>query len=194
MIRLGFESFKNTVTITRKLIMDKVEDGQTVLDCTVGNGHDTLLLAKGVGNKGLVYGFDIQDLAIENTYKLLDKHGLADRVTLIKDSHEYIDKYIDEGVDFVIYNLGYLPGSDKSIITRPKSTLKSIKIALELLKGNGILVITSYIGHPGGMEEKERVEKYLAQLDQRRYSVLKHQFINHINNPPILYVVEKVGL
>src|SRR5699024_6431733 len=84
---------------------DYIEKGDTVLDCTVGNGQDTLLLAQLVGEGGKVYGFDIQKDAIMNTRRLLLKNKLNTNVELFLDSHEYIDNYIYEKLDLIVYNL-----------------------------------------------------------------------------------------
>lgn len=168
--------------------------GDTILDCTVGNGQDTLLLAKLVGPTGNVYGFDIQEVAINNTKKLLEETGIKTNVKLFLDSHEHIDKYIHKNLNFIVYNLGYLPGGDKDIKTTPDSTIKSIKKALKLLKDNGVLLVTVYPGHKGGMEEKLSVEELFSNLDQKEFHVLKYEFINQINHPPILYFIEKANL
>ncbi|MBC7032591.1 SAM-dependent methyltransferase, partial [Salmonella enterica subsp. enterica serovar Enteritidis] len=49
-----------------------VNPGDHVIDATVGNGHDTVYLAKLVGTTGHVDGFDIQSAAIEATTTALD--------------------------------------------------------------------------------------------------------------------------
>ena len=102
----------------------------------------------------MVYGFDIQEEAIARTMKLLEENNLLYRVFLIHDSHVKIDEYIQEPLDLIVYNLGYLPRSDKRIITRADSTLTSVSKALELLKENGIMLIVSYIGHPEDWKRK----------------------------------------
>lgn len=186
-----YKEIINTTKITRDIIYKSVKQGFKVLDCTIGNGNDTLLLADLVGDKGKVYGFDIQKQALEITLSKLIKENLEDRVNLIKDSHENIDLYIEEKLDLIIYNLGYLPKGDKNIKTNKRSTLISISKALNLLKSNGIILITCYTGHTGGLEEKNGVESFLESLDQRKYNVLKYDFINQINSPPVLYGVEK---
>ena len=43
------------------------------MDATVGNGHDTVFLARLVGETGKVIGFDIQEQAIKNTTERLEK-------------------------------------------------------------------------------------------------------------------------
>lgn len=188
---MRYKNFINTNMIVKNIIESFIKDGYKALDCTVGNGNDTINLARLVGYKGKVYGFDIQEIALEYTSVRLKELDLLDRVTLINDSHENISKFISEGLDFIIYNLGYLPKGDKSIKTIAKSTVESLKQALKLINPNGLILITVYTGHEGGMEEKEAIESLLRSLDQKEFNVLKYDFINQINYPPILYAVEK---
>lgn len=188
---MSYKLLNNTVSITKTYIENYIKSGQVVLDATVGNGKDTYLLAEKVGSKGKVYGFDIQDEALENTKELLDKHKLLERVELIKDGHENIDRYISCKLDFIIYNLGYLPGGNKEITTKASSTIKSIEKSLDLLNNNGLLLINSYIGHTNGLEENSAIENTLKSLDQKDFNVLKNTFINQKNSPPVLYIIEK---
>lgn len=189
---MSYKHFINPVETVKKIISYYVKENQIVLDATVGNGNDTLFLAKLVGKMGKVYGFDIQSKALNITQKKLLKAGLKERVILINDSHENIDKYIHEKINFIVYNLGYLPNGDKTIKTKAFSTLKSLKKALVLLTNNGLLLITCYTGHEGGQEENKVVEDFLVSLNQKEYNVLKFDFINQKHNPPILYGVEKI--
>ncbi len=53
-------------------MIDYISEGDIVLDCTVGNGNDTLTLARLVGDKGQVYGFDIQSIALQRTKEKLE--------------------------------------------------------------------------------------------------------------------------
>ena len=188
---MRFKEIVNTLKISNDIIDKHVKLGDIVLDCTVGNGNDTLRLAKLVGDRGKVYGFDIQRIALDITSELLTCEKLNNRVELIRDSHENIDLYINDKLDFVVFNLGYLPKGDKSIKTKSSSTITSLEKSLELLNKNGIILITSYVGHEGGLDEKEAIEKLLSELDQNNYNVVKYNFINQKNYPPILYGVEK---
>ena len=129
----GFRYFINPVETVKKIMSHYIKEGQIAVDATVGNGWDTLLLAELVGDGGRVYGFDIQGLAIEITQEKLLANNLDDRVVLINDGHENVDKYIDEEVNFVVYNLGYLPGGDKDIKTNTITTLESVEKMLGLL-------------------------------------------------------------
>ena len=188
---MRFKEIVNTLKIANDIMDKHVKIGDTVLDCTVGNGNDTLRLAKLVGGRGKVYGFDIQKIALDITSKNLTCEKLDNRVELIRDSHENIDLYINDKLDFIIYNLGYLPKGDKSIKTKSSTTLISLEKSLELLNDNGLILITSYIGHEGGLDEKQEVEDMLSKLDQKYFNVIKYKFINQKNHPPILYGVEK---
>ncbi len=190
---MSYHKIINTGEIVKDLIENHVKPGDIVLDCTVGNGNDTLFLSKMVGSEGKVYGFDIQKKAIKSTKELLTKENSIENVVLFNDSHENIHQYIDEKLTFIIYNLGYLPKGDKSIKTNSISTINSIKQALELLDYNGLLVVTVYVGHADGPEEKQALEGLFLTLDQKSFNVLKYDFINQSNNPPVLFCLEKSG-
>nr|WP_288294597.1 class I SAM-dependent methyltransferase [uncultured Granulicatella sp.] len=184
---------KNAQQFSHEMILSvNLEDG-IFIDATAGNGHDTLFLAQYIDSTSKILSFDIQETAILQTRQLLQKYDLAPKVTCILDSHANISNYLelDERVRLAIFNLGYLPGSDKKIITIPSSTQGAIQILLERLEKNGKIIIVSYYGHEGGLEEKDVVEELISALPQNEWSVLKYQFINQINCPPICYVIEK---
>lgn len=187
-----YKNVVNVLKITRETIENYIEEEMTVVDFTMGNGNDTLLIAKALNGTGKIYGFDLQKIAVDKTKEKLNKAGMDfSNIEFINDGHENVNLYIDEKIDFGIYNLGYLPSGDKSIITLGETTLISIKKTLELLKENGILVIVSYIGHHGGMEENNLIVDYLGKLNQKEFNVLKYEFVNQLNNPPKVYIVEK---
>lgn len=160
--------------------------GKIAVDCTLGKGNDTLKLLKAVGENGFVYGFDIQEEAIEKTKELLKDYK---NFELFLDSHENIDRI--ERFDLAIYNLGFLPGSDKKVTTLRDSTLKSLKKATEKINEAGIIIVVSYLGHVNSFEEREGVDEFLRNLDQKKFKVEKREFYNQAHNPPIVYLVEK---
>ena len=159
----------------------------------MGNGYDTLYLAKLVGNAGKVYAFDVQEEALKSTKKKVERDNLQGYVELILDGHENIDKYVKEEVSCVLFNLGYLPRAKHNIITKPETTLQALEKSLNLLKPNGVISVAIYTGHEGGMDEKNEVCQYLNNLDQNYYNVLHMNFTNQVNNPPELILVEKKG-
>ena len=189
---MNIDHVKNTKDIVSQYMYKFINLGDICLDATIGNGNDISKIAKLIGDSGKVYGFDIQNLAIENTKKLLISEKVINRAEIINDSHENIDRYVKTKLDFIIYNLGYLPKGDKNIITNVKSTIKSINKALELMDINSIMLITTYIGHLGGKDEDYAVNQLLSSLDQKAFNVLQNDFINQKNNPPKIYIVEKL--
>jgi hypothetical protein len=153
------------------------------IDATLGNGHDTDFLIQYFDK---IYSFDIQSCAIENY-----KERCSDKVTLIHDSHEFLDKYINNKVDCVMYNLGYLPGGDKNITTEVNSTINSIKVALKLLKDNGLMTICIYNGHSEGKLERDSLMRFLSTLSKKDYGVMLHNFFNRTNAPELMVIEKK---
>jgi glyoxylase-like metal-dependent hydrolase (beta-lactamase superfamily II) len=91
----------------------------------------------------------------------------------------------------VMFNLGYLPGEDHAVITRPESTIPALEAALALLKEGGVVTIVVYPGHEGGDQEASAVTEWCGRLPQDRYQVLQYQFINQKNRPPYVVAIEK---
>ncbi|HSQ89965.1 class I SAM-dependent methyltransferase [Romboutsia sp.] len=180
------------ITDINKLYLEQIiNEGDIVVDATMGNGYDTKYLAEKVGESGFVYSFDIQEEAIKSTRKKLEKENLQERVKLILDGHENIDNYIEKKISCVVFNLGYLPRAQHMIITKPNTTIKAIEHSLKLLKPHGVVSISIYTGHPGGLDEKNSVYDFVKNLDQREFNVLECGFVNQVNNPPQLVLIEK---
>jgi len=183
----------NSLTQSHQYIERFVEQGDIVIDATCGNGNDTIFLAKLVGQKGRVFSFDIQKIALERTEKKLKNLGLTDRVELINDGHENLDKYIKSNIKAVMFNLGYLPRGDHNFATKAETTIAAIEKSLVNLVTGGIISIVVYHGGDSGFEEKDKVLKHLEKLDAKQYCVMKTEFVNQPNCPPILVCVEKIG-
>ena len=174
------------------LLKDSVEEGDTVVDATAGNGHDTLFLAQLVGDNGQVYAFDVQKSAVDATLHRLLDNGLEHRALVLHTGHEEIAKHVQKPVAAAIFNLGYLPGSDHDIITKPNTTIQAIQALLDLLKVGGIIVLVIYHGHEGGKEERDAVIDYVSKLPQKFVHVLRYEFLNQQNDPPFIIALEKV--
>lgn len=182
---------KTALHFSHQLLTEVVADGDHVIDATMGNGHDTLFLSELVGTTGKVYAFDVQAQALANTQKKLgENHPQA---TLFLAGHETIAEKISpsEKIKAAIFNLGYLPQSDKSIVTHSNTTLTAMEAILSRLVEQGRLILVIYYGHEGGMTEKEAVLAFCQNLPQEQYTVLNYQFINQKNNPPLLVCIEK---
>lgn len=174
-----------------------VGEGDLVIDATAGNGNDCLLLAQLVGSRGRVFGFDIQEEALRNSDVLLSQAGLLGRCVLIHASHSEMTSHLPEEshgwFSAVVFNLGYLPGGDKTITTQQDTTLTAMHQALKLLKPDGLLCVTLYNGHPGGAEEKQALLDFGSSLSARDYHCAYLQLINQTNHPPELLLITKKG-
>ena len=173
----------------KSFILQHLKEGNTAVDFTMGNGHDTLFLSKTVGESGRVYAFDIQPDALISTEKRLKENNAPENYTLICDSHHNAGKYVEGTIKAGMFNLGYLPGGDKRITTKRETTLAAIKTAVELLSPEGILLIAVYPGHEEGEIEGELIHEMLSQFDRKQYCCAKFRIINSPTSS-YFYVVE----
>lgn len=169
-----------------------IKPGDTVIDATMGNGHDTVKLAQWVGANGLVHAFDIQPQALQNTQEQLQTHGLFERCKLHLCGHQFMADAVNESVSVVLFNLGYLPGQDKLITTEATTTLLAIEQALTLLKESGVLIVVVYPGHEQGRIEQQALDQWVKQIDTRFYRSLRYQFENTAAPAPYVLAVEKL--
>ena len=72
--------------------------GDTAVDFTMGNGHDTEFLSKTVGETGKVYAFDIQEQALDSTRKRLTESGCPENWELILASHHRAPEFVREKI------------------------------------------------------------------------------------------------
>jgi ubiquinone/menaquinone biosynthesis C-methylase UbiE len=175
-------------------VTNYLKPGMVALDATAGNGSDTTLLAHCVGPTGRVYALDIQEQALNATRELLALNGVSQRVRLLQESHDRLGELMAEPINLIMFNLGYLPGGDKTITTHCISTMKALDDALRLLVPGGLLSVVTYSGHPGGREEEEEVANWVAGLSSREFSALSMRFMNKPNRPPCLWLVKKASV
>lgn len=177
--------------LAHRLLADRLRPGDAAIDATAGNGHDTVFLAKAVGPGGIVTAFDLQREAIDATRRRCEVEGVADRVRLIEGCHSRLAVAGIGCCRSVTFNLGYLPGGEKALITRPETTLAGLEAALDRLAPGGLITVVAYAGHPGGAEECAAVEEWAAGLDQESYSVSVYRFLNQANDPPRLIAIDR---
>lgn len=180
------------------LLEDRVRPGDLVIDATAGNGNDTLFLARCVEDQGHVFAFDVQAEGLEATRRRLTVVGINEsRFTLVNTGHEHMSAHLPEEmhghVRAVMFNLGYLPGSDKKIITRTETTMRAVQQALGLLAPGGLLTVVVYPGHTGGAEELRAMEAWASALPSKEFEVQRLQPVNRSASPPELWVVWKRG-
>lgn len=167
----------------KELISQHIRAGGVCADFTMGNGHDTLWLSRAVGESGKVYAFDIQQAALDSTAELLKKENAPHNVELILDSHHNAGNYIKEKLCVGMFNLGWLPGGDKSITTLRETTLPAIQTAISLLEPNGGILLAVYPGHEEGRIEGELITQYLSTLDRKKICCSKLQIVNSPTSP-----------
>ena len=168
-----------------------VKPGDTVIDATMGNGHDTCMLAELVGESGHVHAFDVQEGAIASTAARLAEAGLSDRVTLHLLGHQHMDEVVQEPVALVAFNLGWLPGGDKTVTTLWESTQIAVKKALSLLLPMGVCTVCAYPGHAAGDEERTSLPVLLSALRPQEYNVLHQRFLNAGPGAPECFVIQR---
>lgn len=176
------------------LVLDVLEHGDAAVDATLGNGHDTLFLARCVGSAGKVFGFDVQQAAVGNTRKRLDDAGVdSGCYVLFCESHADMALHISTKVKAVMFNLGYLPGGDKKMITQAHSTVAALSAAIDLLSSGGILTVMCYPGHDGGANEAGLVTDFVNELDEDHWRVTRYSRAEARASTPYLWTIHDVS-
>jgi len=182
----------NILTKTTNLAMDVtlsyIQEGDYVIDATCGNGHDTLMLAAAVGSKGDVLALDIQREALDATKTLMDEHEMK-QVCFAQTNFKAMKKFSsfafpDREPSAIVFNLGYLPGGDKSLTTTEEDSLQAVKDALDLIKKDGVVTVVLYSGHEEGAREKQAILDFARTLPSKEYHVVYAQMYNQTKNPP----------
>lgn len=190
----------NLLTKTTNLAMDitlqYVKEGDYVIDATCGNGNDTLTLAEAVGPNGDVLALDIQREAIDASKKLMSEREIKN-VCFAQSNFTGMQKFSDFAFPdrvptAIVFNLGYLPGGDKSITTKMEDSLVGIKEALELVAFDGVVTVVLYSGHEEGAKEKEAILEFAQMLPSDVFHVVYTKMLNQQNNPPeVLWITKK---
>lgn len=188
--------FGNVVNYSKALMAGFLKPGMCVVDATCGNGNDIREMLSLMSYDGTFYAFDLQKEACDVTSNLIEdiisERDFTPKYSVINESHDRMGEYIEKNtVDLIVFNLGYLPGGDKTVTTQIDSTLRGIEISKLLLKSGGLLLVHCYPGHPNGAVEKEGLKKYFENLPQSIYDVALISFVNQKGNPPVLWVLEK---
>ncbi len=152
--------------------------GGRAIDATMGNGHDTCFLASRVAPDGRVIAFDVQTHAMAKTHERLGAAGLDALVNLQLRGHEQMTTAVPHDwpgtVDVVMFNLGYLPGGDRTIVTQAETTLTALNQALQMLRPGGLLSLLLYRDHGGAETESTAVENWVSTL-AGRYVIERHE-------------------
>ncbi|KAI8008070.1 putative rRNA methylase YtqB [Camellia lanceoleosa] len=190
---------KKAIQVAHSVWRHLVQKGDTAIDATCGNGYDTLAMVKMVADKthcGHVYAMDVQKVALENASSLLDESLTSDErglVELFAICHSKMEEVVPKGVPvrLVAFNLGYLPGGDKALITRSETTLQALEAAKRMLAPGGLISIVVYVGHPGGREEYEAVQAFASGLPVENWICCKLQMLNRPLAPILVLVLKR---
>ena len=173
-------------------IRQQVQEGDFCIDATMGNGNDTLLLTQLCGKSGKVLAFDIQKQALETTKKKLTAAHVPENYKLLLESHANMAEYANpDSVSCIVFNFGYLPGGDHTLATRGETSIEALTQSLTLLKKGGMISLCIYSGGDSGFEERDALLSWLKKLDSRKYLVIKTEYYNRPNNPPMPVLVVK---
>lgn len=189
-----FQQNTSLVIQARRFVSEKINPGDVVIDATVGNGHDTELLARCVGEHGRVIGFDIQETAINNTKQRLKRMGLLSQVTLVQADHAHMTQHLSSEhlgiISLIVFNLGFLPGSDKRCVTKEETTIAALIDAISVIKTSGVIVLMTYSGHECGKKETKSVLQWMDQLDKDVFHIQTIETQQKID-APALYIITK---
>jgi hypothetical protein len=86
-----------------------------------------------------------------------------------------------------MFNLGYLPHSDKSIVTKAHSTIEALNALEPMLAPDAIVSILVYVGHQDGLAESLAVQAWITERSER-YQIER---LVDLENPssPILWLL-----
>lgn len=174
--------------LAKDRLMQNANPCGVYIDFTMGRGRDTLFLCS-IAPDGRVLAFDIQPSALEQTAALLKEHNVLN-AELILDSHDNFPKYYSGEIDGGLFNLGFLPGGDKSITTKRGSTLSAVKSAMAALKRGGAIGVAVYPGHEEGRLEGEQLQRYFETIDKKLYDIFIYRLLN-VPDSPYMMMIER---
>ncbi len=176
----------------KEFLLSHLRAGDTAVDFTMGNGHDTVFLSKTVGPDGKVYAFDIQQRALDKTRENLISSGCPENWELFLASHDRAPEFVKEKIRAGVFNLGYLPGSgNKALTTARVTTLPAVENAIGMLGDDAILIVAVYPGHPEGAAEGEALLEYLSGVSRFKYTIAQIKIVNSPTSPFFFTVESK---
>ncbi|MBP9840851.1 MAG: class I SAM-dependent methyltransferase [Simkaniaceae bacterium] len=173
------------LSLAHALWKSHLSKNDLVIDATAGNGHDSLFLSTlGVH----LYVMDIQEKALQTT---------KERLAHYPHTHYFLQSHatfpsLPSPPKLIIYNLGYLPGGDKTVTTQTSSTLQSLEAATSLLLPGALITVMCYSGHAeGAKEEKELISFYSAL---KGWEVTHHRWLKHSHAPSLIKLKKNYDL
>ena len=81
----------------------------------------------------------------------------------------------------IVFNLGYLPGGDKGVVTTAEVTCAALREAERVCCAGGSVSVTLYSGHEAGLLEEAAVLDHARGVPQDSWSVYHHVWLNQRN-------------
>jgi len=186
--------FRSARFWAKEIIEQAMFEGARAIDATMGNGYDTLWLCELAGERGKVYAFDVQPEAVDRTNERIVSAGYDSLACLFLLGHERMKEVVQEPVDAIVFNLGWLPGAEHGVTTQTSTTLQAVEAALSLLKEDAVMTVCIYPGHEEGERELHALLKWAGNLDPKYFDVIHKCYLNQPNHPPQLLAVRKMKI
>ena len=176
----------NSLGLTHQFMAAHIKEGAFCIDATAGRGRDTAFLCRLVGESGRVLAMDIQPQAVASTEALLRQEGLEERARVVLACHSRLEEYAaPDTVDGIMFNFGWLPGGDHTAFSQPDTSLAALDAALTRLRVGGVMTLCIYHGRDNGTAERDAILAWLPTVDNRRYTVIRGDFVNRTGDVPI---------
>ena len=192
---MDFRHVPHLRDLSRAFVGQAVKPGDWALDGTAGNGHDTLFLAGLVGDAGKVFAFDVQKSSLEKTLARLEATGVAHRCEFCLDGHEQLAENLPEAclgrLKASMFNFGYLPGSDRKVTTKVKTSVEAVSCLLDYICPGRVISLHLYAGHSGGANEVKAITALCEELPESEWRVAQYAIINKQRNQEVLILGEK---
>lgn len=173
--------------------------GDCAIDATCGNGRDLVALVDCVqprcskDEKGLfpqsprVFAYDIQPQALKSAQDHCRQSLHSQQLPCIEwmlCCHSHLGlREEHHPIALICYNLGYLPGGDKTLTTRLETTMNSLEKGKNLLSAGGAISIMCYPGHDEGDREWNAVRDWALRLSVNLWCVCEHRWLNRLRSP-----------
>ena len=192
---MDFKHVPHLRDLSRAFVGQAVKPGDWALDGTAGNGHDTLFLVNLVGDGGKVFAFDVQQASLDKTFARLEATGVSHRCQFCLGGHEQLTEILPGEcrgrLKAGMFNFGYLPGSDKSVTTKAKTSVEALTQLLDYICPGGILSLHLYTGHAGGTKESKAITTLCEELPESEWRIAEYSILNKQRNREVLLLAER---
>lgn len=190
-------SHLNITALVHEKLRATLAHSSNAIDATAGNGHDAVFISQLLGNNGHLHLIDCQQSALDATRARLAQQKASPHTHYHLGNHalvlEELGRTLTGQIATCVFNLGYLPGGDKTITTTEPNTLRALVAADALLAPGGTLSIVCYPGHPEGSLEAAAVSTWAGSEESSgRYQIEVYQNSGTLRPSPYLLWLTKV--